>query len=734
MTTPQELITAGYKIFPCKADKSPATANGFKDATNDPQTVNFWQQAKPALWGIPAELNGFFAVDIDPAGIETWKELTDHNGFDYGPCQQTPRGGYHYLFRLPGFKVPNTAGKLGLGLDLRSAGYVCTGKGYTWQPGHDYTTPLLDAPAWLLEKIKALTEPKPADSVYMRTATNPDAGAGEYWLSKALEKARPGNRNETGFNLALQLRDSGLSQNEARGIMELYAARVPRASGDPYTREEALKSLAEAYRGTPREPAKLPGAKRGHMTNEKQEVYTLDLQQPPPEVIEYVRGFECTDTGNGQRFVHLHGAQARWIQSAGTWYIWDGTRWKQDQDGEAERRAKETAKSILQEAYQEEDKAKAKALTAWAFKSQSRAQITNMLELAKSEQGITIPFDQFDRNQYLLNFTNGTLDLKTGTLKPHHPGDFITKRIEFDYDDRAQCPRWLQFLDEIMDHNRPLIEFLQSATGYSLTGDTGEQIFIICYGKGANGKTVYLETMLNALGPDYAMNTRANTILVKDRNNGANNDVARLRGLRFVTVNEIPGRGRLDEAKVKEFTGGDTITARYLFHEDFSFKPEFKLFVRTNHKPVITGVDYGIWRRVRLVPFTVTIPPDKQDPKLQEKLKDEWPGIIRWAVLGCLAWQDEGLPMPEEVKIATQEYKRDQDTMQPFIEDRCSVDPGKTVKAGELYTAYKDWAELNGEKAMTNNAFGREMSERGIDKVRTGSDRQLTYLGIALRN
>jgi putative DNA primase/helicase len=733
------LTSRGLFIFPCNENKQPLTKNGFKDATIDQNIISTWFKKWPLFKiGIPAEINGFFAVDVDPDGLQTWESWIKENGSTgAGPCQRTPRGGLHILFKLPeGVKVPNNAGQLAPGIDLRSRGYICTGKGYEWfDNGHGPAAELTEAPEWLISKIAALSEQK--------TTYNDQSGdfepvdpieAATYWLNKALDRARPGNRNETGFWLACQLRDSGLSQNEAARYMRDYAAKVP---GTDYPEAEAMASLREAYRGQPRKPATLPGAKNRiiHMeeiiNEKKEEVMTMDIQAPPPEIVEYVRGYEPTDTGNGQRFISLHGPEMRWVDSAGRWFIWDGMRWAKDINGEVERRAKDTARSILQEAYQETDKGKAKNLTAWAFKSQGRAGINNMIELAKSEHGITIPLETFDQSPDYLNFRNGTLDLRTGELKSHNPEDYITKLIDLDYNERATCPRWLQFLDEIMDHNEPLINFLQRAVGYTLTGDTGEQVFFTCYGKGANGKSVFLETVLNALGPDYAINTQAKTILVKDRQGGINNDVARLRGLRFVTVNEIPGRGKLDEAKVKEFTGGDTITARYLFQEEFSFKPEFKLWVRTNHKPIITGVDLGIWRRVRLLPFTVTIPPEAQDTKLQDKLREEWPGILTWAVLGCLAWRDEGLPMPDEVKAATAEYKHEQDTMQPFIEDRCNIDKTNHAKASELYTAYKAWAEINGERAMTNTAFGRELSERGFEKKRDMNGNN--YAGIALK-
>lgn len=732
-------LSKRWKIFPCGADKRPLTPHGFKDASNDPDQITRWERQYPdCLWGIPCQDNNFFALDVDPDGIEYWKQRTSSNHFEYGPCQQTPRGGSHVLFSLPDFPVPNNAGKLAPGIDLRSAGYICTGKGYTWLQGHTPEQKIQDAPGWLLDLIRKMTQPKERLISDAPTPTTPPEEAGEYWLTKALSKAQPGNRNETGFWLALQLRDSGLTQSQATQYMRSYASRVP---GQDYAEWEALTSLREAYSTAPRKPAAISGSrskrKETIMTEEKKQVLTLDIQAPPPELVEYVRGYDCTDTGNGQRFISLHGDSVRWVEAAGKWYCWDGKRWAKDEDGEAERLAKDTSRSILQEAYQETDKDKGKALTAWAFKSQGRTQINNMLELAKSEPGVTVSFDQFDRDPYQLNLRNGTLNLKTGSLNPHNRHDLITKLVDLDYDERAKCPRWLKFLDEIMDHKQHLIDYLQRAIGYCLTGDTSEQVFFTCWGRGANGKSVFLETLLNTIGLDYSTNTAGKTVLLRDRVGGANNDIARLKGYRFVTINELPGRGRLDESKIKELTGGDTITARFLFNEEFVYRPEFKLFIRTNHKPTITGVDTGIWRRVQMIPFVVTIPQDKQDTKLQEKLRDEWQGILTWAVLGCLAWQDEGLKPPEEVLAATREYRKEQDTMQPFLEDRCIVDKNHTIKSADLYSAYRDWAEINGEKAMSSTAFGRELFERGYEKFRpsltTGGLGPTTYSGIALK-
>lgn len=583
-----------------------------------------------------------------------------------------------------------------------------------------------------------------------RVQQMPSDQAGDYWLQRATQRAQVGNRNYTGLWLALQLRDAGLSQPEVKNLLLDYQGRVTNG-GNPYTEEEAIATAESAFSRPPRRAA---GVKDQYMretsvietavelgatisrtpahTGGTITIEALDIHQPPPETIEYTSGHSLDDLGNGERLVDLYGHKIHWIEAAGKWFIYDGTRWAADHCGEIERLAKETAKSIFIEANRA-DEEQSKEIGKWAAKSQSRLRRISMIEDAKSEPNITINITEFDQNPWLLNFKNGTLNLQTGQLQPHKPADLISKLINLDYSADAECPRWLKFLDEIMNGNKELIQFLQRAAGYSLTGVDYEQMFLLCYGRGANGKSVFLETLLNALGADYAKNTQPQTILAKDRLTTTSQEIAVLRGMRLVTVNEIPGRRKLDTARIKELTGSDTITARFLFHEDFNFRPEFKLWMRTNHKPIITDVDPGIWRRVRLIPFTVTIPKEKQDPKLQEKLTKEWPGIIAWGVRGCLDWQTHGLGMPEEVKAATDEYKSEQDTFQPFIDEKCSLDPDAFIMAKDLYLAYKEWCEINGEKMMTNTAFGRELGERGFEKKRASGGRGNEYIGIRLK-
>lgn len=339
-----------------------------------------------------------------------------------------------------------------------------------------------------------------------------------------------------------------------------------------------------------------------------------------------------------------------------------------------------------------------------------------MVSLAQSESGIPIPPSQMDTSHYLLSCQNGTIELKTGVLKQHDPQDFITKRLFVEYNPQAACPKWIEFLETIFNWNYDLIQFVQRAVGYPLTGDVSEQCFFLLYGTGANGKSVFLKTMTNLLC-DYAQTADFETFLAKKNDGGVRNDIARMQGRRFISAIEAESGKRLSENLIKSLTGGDAISARFLFAEFFDFSPIFKLWLAANHKPKINGTDHAIWRRIRLIPFAVTIPEDKQDRHLEEKLKAELPGILTWAVQGCLAWQRTGLQTPTEVRNATIGYREEMDSIGAFISDCCALLPDAKVQAGKLYEAYKKWAEENGEFILKQRDFGMRLSERGLERI-----------------
>jgi len=300
------------------------------------------------------------------------------------------------------------------------------------------------------------------------------------------------------------------------------------------------------------------------------------------------------------------------------------------------------------------------------------------------------------------------------------------------YRPKAECPKFLAFLDWAMAGDETLVRFLQRAAGYSLTGSTVERMLLILFGEGKNGKSTLLEVLRDILG-DYAMRTPTDTLLDKRDSSGIPNDIARLRGVRFVSASEAEEGQRLAEAKIKDLTGGDTISARFMRSEFFEFMPRFKLWLSTNHKPIIRGTDEAIWDRVKLVPFLVRIPVEERDKHLKEKLLAESSGILNWAIQGCLDWQRDGLGEPKAVVDATKGYRQEMDVLGAFFDDRCIVRPDMKVTAKGLYAAYTSWCEANGERQLSQIAIGKRLAERGFEADRGGKDRTRIWVGIGLK-
>jgi len=371
----------------------------------------------------------------------------------------------------------------------------------------------------------------------------------------------------------------------------------------------------------------------------------------------------------------------------------------------------------------------AETVVKFARQSENRTRLESMIALTQVQPGIPATPEDFDSDPFLLTVANGTLDLRTGKLREHKREDLITKLAPVEYDPAATCPRWEAFLREVMDGDEEMIRYLQKAVGYSLTGDTGEQVLFFLYGTGANGKSVFLNVIQELLG-DYAQQAPT-TLLMAKQNEGISNDVARLKGARFVATIETDEGKRMAESLVKQLTGGDKVTARFLRQEFFEFKPEAKIFLASNHKPIIHGSDYGIWRRIHLVPFTVTIPPEKRDRRLPDKLRAELPGILRWAVDGLRMWMEEGLNPPLKVQAATEEYREDMDSLGTFLAECCVTHWSAKVAVGELYREYVAWCEENGEAPMKQRMLGKRLKERGFKQDRTGSARYWVGLGLA---
>ena len=422
--------------------------------------------------------------------------------------------------------------------------------------------------------------------------------------------------------------------------------------------------------------------------------------------------FPSTDYGNAERLIHHHGQNLHWDVRRGKWLHWNNKYWEIDESGAVIRLAKAVARQIYAEAASIEDSTTRKEVAKYARSCESRAKILAMIELAKSLENITIMPDQLDKDPWKLNVQNGTINLKTGQIGTHKRDDLITKILPVAYDPSAKCPTWLTFLDRIMGGDTELIRFLQKGVGYSLTGSTSEQCLLIIHGNGANGKSVFLSTIASLLGA-YATQTPVTTLMVK-RNESIPNDIARLKGARFVAAVEAEEGQRLAESAVKRLTGIDLIPARFLHQEFFDFIPEFKIWLATNHRPQIRGTDHAIWRRIRLIPFNVTIPDEERDLKLTEKLLKGLPGILSWAIEGCKLWQEEGLIPPKIVVDATSGYREQSDAIGVFIEEECTVVENFKVMSKSLFGAYVTWCEENEEHPLNKRQFSQRIVERGF--------------------
>lgn len=744
----------GWSIFPVREDKKPAFSwKEYQDRQPFGAEIKEWiEKGYPAWAVVTGSVSQIVIIDFDgDAGRDTLNKL----GLE--AHVRTGSGGYHVYVEHPGYPVKtlNSKSKIELGkrypgLDIRADG------GYAVFCGRNRT----GAYAWLRDMVPDSIDVLPSDlREYLMPAEETQSNAPKpnkanlprscektvnpkTLVSKYLSKSAQVGRNNAGFELACQLRDNGYSSTEAEQPMREYAARVPRfntkGQPEPYTADDALKSMQQAYLTTARAPwselqntsSSSTPAKKHKPSSEKLAHDGQANKTDNINVVTGARSFSLTDYGNAERLVSTYGNDIRYCETYKSWFINDGIRFAEDKTREIERLAKETVRSIYQEAYNAPDDER-KRIVKHALASESVARLTAMVTLAESERQVSITEQELDANQWVLNCLNGCVDLHTANLLPHNRTDLFTKVAPVEYDSTQKCPIWLNMLDQILDGNSELIDYVQRALGYSLTGDTREQVLFFLYGTGANGKSTFLNTVRDILG-DYAMQTQPETFMAKQGDTGAREDVAQLKGMRFVAAVEAEAERRMAEVLVKQLTGGDVMRARRLYQNSFEFKPTAKLWFAANHKPTIRGNDNGIWRRIKTIPFLVRIPDSEQDKTLADRLKHEYPGILAWMVEGCVKWQREGLGEPEAVREATQEYRTDMDLLGDFLSDCCVIRPGAKVATKQLYTAYEAWCIGNGENPLTNRRFNTRIEERDGIQKRRGSGNKPEFVGIGL--
>jgi len=701
----------GYPIFPvnwmdgekcscgnpgCSSPgKHPLVGSGFKVATTDLQQIQEWHDRWPsANWGMRTGSkadggSGVLVVDLDGknGGFISWENIEqDHPDarFETVTVKTGSGNGEHLWFHHPdGVDIRSGAGVLGPGVDIRAdGGYVLVPPSKT-KESYVYRIKIGDAdleeiPDWMLAMLNG------------RVRTKAPKG------KKIPDIVHEGARHDTLVETAGRLRFAGLGADEIR--ISLMALRDERFSGGDHPVTDAEVNEIVSW------------------TCEKKKDYDL------------------TDIGNGQRFADQHHHEVRWCPNWEKWLVWDGRRWGIDELAALRRRAHVTAKRIYIEASEENDPDRSKALGKHAYRSQSSHKLNSMVNEASPY--MVIDHKDLDQHPFLLNVANGTIDLRTGDIRKHDPKDYITKLIDVTYDERAECPEWESFISMVTGGDKELAFFLQKAVGYSLTGSTDEQKLFFLYGTGANGKTTFVETVLRLMTVgEYAVRTDIEALMAKWNTGQANPHIANMAGARFVLASEIPENRKINESLVKDLTGGDSMTARHLFANPFTFSPTHKIMLFGNYKPRATGTDWGFWRRMKVIPFSITIPEETRRPfsEVMNIFDYEIAGILNWAITGCLAWQHEGLGEPTAVNDATNEYRTEQDILQTFLDEMTESHPDHSIAKNLLYRDFRDWCEENGEKTIGNRTktwFTRQMTKRGYE---SGGHGNMDLIGIKLK-
>jgi putative DNA primase/helicase len=683
-------IDQGFKVFPVKPDKKPLTPHGLKDATQTKAGVReFWKRWPDA--GIALVTDDLLVLDFDAknGGLKSKAAIeAKYGSLLRTRTHRTGGGGEHWIYRNPnGASVRNAVSFAGYpGVDLRANGGYIVVPPSQHESGKRYETidnsEIAPAPDWLMDL--ATTKRKRLRQTSSKGELIPE-----------------GERNSRLTSIAGSMRRNGMSQESIEAALH----DVNQRQCSPPLPDSEISRIAKSV--TRYAPDYLPG--------------------PDGAAIKY---FNLTDLGNAERLVNRYGDVLRYCYERKRWLVWNGKVWEWDAGNKVAALAKLAVRNIYHEAGDELDEKKRKDIASHASKSESDPRLTGMINLAQSEPGIPIKLADLDTNHWLFNCLNGTIDLQSGKLLPHRKEDLITILVHIEYDPNASCNLWMRFLDRVTGGNIELVSYLQRVVGYSLTGDTRSQTMFFLYGLGSNGKSTFITTIRKLTG---GYGTKANTSLfmAKDRNSGGpSEDLANLQGKRFVMASEIEDGRRLAVVLIKEMTGGEAIRADRKYEHEIEFQPVHKIWLIGNHKPVITDTTLSIWRRVKLIPFTVTIPGKEMDPDLPAKLESELPGILAWAVKGCLEWQKYGLAEPKAVTNATSDYRHEQDILGDFIDDCCCLLPTAAVSKHELKTAYETWCNSTGSQPASQKTFRARLIERGITEGKSGGTRY--WKGVAL--
>ena len=702
----------GWPAFPCftvrdghcgcgnigcqSPGKHPLISGGFTRASTDKKVVfDWWQKWPMANIGIacgPA-FGLVLDVDADKGGEESLRDLeVEHGELPATPTSHTGGGGLHLIFAYPeladGEIVKNKAG-IAPGLDVRAeGGYIIappsvhgSGRRYVWDAENGPDAPMAPPPGWLRAMVVT-------------------SGAGNRLVEPIGDTIPEGSRDSTLTSMAGTMRRRGMSEDaiDAALLAENEArCSPPLADADVHRIAHSVASYA-----------------------------------PTPETLPTTAP-HLTDMGNSERWCRQHGGNARWCDGLGGWLIWNGSYWEQDTRGASVEMAKRTAISIYGEAEGAPTLDERKRISRWAVSSEAAARLSAMLELSRS--ALPAAVSDFDRDPWALNVLNGTIDLRSGELRPTRREDMITKMATVTYEPDATDVVFDAFLAAVTDGDEELVTWLQRGIGYSLTGDMTEEFMVMILGPTVTGKSTLLHAVADTLG-DYGYKASIDTFLEHRDAGAARPDLTALRGARFVIATEAPKGKRLDEPLMKAIVGGDSLTARMLFHSPFTFYPQCKLWFGSNFAPVMNNLDGAIWRRVRRVPFEATFA-DHIDPQMKPYLcnnPDARAAILAWAVKGTLAWQSDGIGKAGVVERKTAELRAEMNPLAEYLDAKCIVDSACSVDTGVLRRDYIEWSKDTGCKPVSNKEWGSQLQALGCknDRLQTEGNRRRVWRGLGL--
>lgn len=699
-------VLYGWPVFPIiPQGKKPATATGFKEATRDPAIIAQWWDRNPEYnIGIAtgAGNDGIFVIDLDEnaekgvSGIKTLMDYeTVHGALPATITSQTPRGGRHLLFRSDSDVKCKTG--ISPGVDIRgSGGYivvppsVVNGKEYRWINAPS-AVPIAEADS------KVFTFINPVPDSFDR---------GPFSMPEAIPE---GKRTSTLLQLLGSLQSKGLSDDSIRAAVN---AENNARCDPPLSDDELEREVFPALTRFPKNTAPYT-FDRPYTTDTAEIVSRLTEMHP-----EQNKRYGWHDAGNSNLFADLFSDVACYVPERKKWYVFDGTRWVPDVANMKVMELCKTAADALMSytiQYVNDEK-----LRSDYIKHISKWQQYKCRETILKDAASVVPakLSEFDQNLYLLNCQNGTLNLRDMTFHEHSAADKLTKICGAEYHPEACCERWDQFINEVTCGDTELAAFIQKALGYSLTGDTRYECFFILYGATSrNGKGTLCETMMQLVG-EYGRTANPETIAQRKHSDSRSptEDIARLTGARFVNMSEPDKQMALSAALIKTLTGNDTVNARFLGENSFDYRPQFKIFVNTNHLPYVSDSTLFSSDRVKIIPFTRHFESWERDNALKSKLTtaESLSGILNWCIEGLKALRREGFKMPEAVVNATQQYKESSDKLGQFIDSELERVPSAEVETRAVHNRYQGWCYDSGYRPEGFTEFKKSLASAGI--------------------